>query len=259
MVARALTIAGSDSGGGAGIQADLKTFHQFGVYGMSVVTLVTAQNTQAVSDLHVLDPALVASQIDAVLEDLGADAVKTGALGSVAIIEVVSERLAAHSVPWVVIDPVMISKHGDSLLPDDAVTTLIQRLFPLASLVTPNLPEASALTGRSITSELDMMEAARAIRDMGAAAVVVKGGQRLGGEAVDILYDGWQVVRLPARLVDTQRTHGTGCTYSAAITALLAAGRELPDAVAEAKRFLSRAIESAPSLGSGYGPVNHWA
>jgi len=254
-----MTIAGSDSGGGAGIQADLKTFHRFGVYGMSVVTLITAQNTQGVNDLHLLDPELVAKQMDAVLDDLGADAVKTGALGSVPIIEAVSERLAAHSVSCLVVDPVMISKHGDPLLADDAIRLMIDRLFPLATVVTPNLHEASALTGRSITSELDMMEAARVIRDMGAGAVVVKGGQRLGGEAVDILFDGSQVVRLPAPLIETQSTHGTGCTYSAAITALLAAGKELPDAVAESKRFLSRAIESAPGLGSGYGPVNHWA
>ena len=259
MTVKALTIAGSDSGGGAGIQADLKTFHRFGVFGMSALTLVTAQSTVGVRHVHVLDPELVVAQIDAVLEDLGAEAVKTGALGSVAVIEAVCGALRAHGVTNLVVDPVMISKHGDPLLAPEAVAVLARSLLPLARVVTPNLPEASALTGRRIGNELEALEAARAIHGLGAGAVVIKGGHRLGGEALDILFDGAEVLRLPAPLIETRSTHGSGCTYSAAITARLAAGASLADAVREAKAFLTRAIESAPGLGSGHGPVNHWA
>jgi hydroxymethylpyrimidine/phosphomethylpyrimidine kinase len=258
-VYRALTIAGSDSGGGAGIQADLKTFHQFEVYGASAITLVTAQNTLGVRGIEVLSPAVVVQQIDAVLDDIGADAVKTGALGSVPVIEAVSSALARHGVVNIVVDPVMVSKHGDELLGDDAVDALKRVLLPCATLVTPNLPEASALTGHAINSELDMMEAARMILSMGPGAVVIKGGQRLGTEAVDIFFDGSQVLRLPAPAIDTPHTHGSGCTYSAAITALLARGETLERAVRDAKAFMSLAIASAPGIGGGHGPVNHWA
>ena len=256
---RVLTVAGSDSGGGAGIQADLKTFQRFGVYGMSALTLVTVQNTVGVSGIHLLDPATVAGQIAAVAGDIGVDAAKTGALGSIAIIEAVADALARHRIANLVVDPVMISKHGDPLLPDEAVGALIRHLLPLARVVTPNLHEARVLSGRAIDTEADMGEAARAIRDLGAAAVVVKGGRGLGREAVDVVLEGEILTRLPAPVIDTRHTHGSGCTYSAAITALLAGGTPLVEAATRAKAFLSRAIGTAPGLGSGRGPVNHWA
>ena len=255
----ALTIAGSDSGGGAGIQADLKTFHHFGVYGTSALTLITAQNTVAVREVHLLPPELVAKQIEVVAGDFELCAAKTGALGSRELIEAVAACVAEHAIPNLVVDPVMISKHGDPLLPKGAVDALKRRLFPNAALVTPNLHEAAALLGDAVENEDQMREAARAVRDLGAAAVLVKGGQLRGKEAVDLFYDGAEFVRLAAPRIDTPHTHGTGCTYSAAITALLARGETLVDAVRQAKDFISRAIASAPGLGHGRGPVNHWA
>jgi len=260
MVARALTIAGSDSGGGAGLQADLKTFHRLGVFGTSAVTLITAQNTRGVERLELLAPDLVASQITAVLDDIGADAVKTGALGSGPIIEAVAEALRGRGLA-LVLDPVTISKHGHPLLPEAAVEALVRELLPLAAIVTPNLLEASALVGRPVENELQMMECARALHELGPGAVVVKGGERLGGEALDVFYDGRELLRLAAPRIETRSTHGTGCTYSAAITALLAKGTPLAGAVGGAKQFLSEAIASAPELGDpqGHGPVNHWA
>jgi hydroxymethylpyrimidine/phosphomethylpyrimidine kinase len=255
----ALTIAGSDSSGGAGIQADLKTFHRFGVYGASALTLITAQNTVGVREVHLLPPELVAKQIAAVAEDLEVRAAKTGALGSAELIESVANGVVQHSIPNLVVDPVMISKHGDALLAEEAVQALKRRLFPRAALVTPNLHEASALLGRPVETEERMRDAARALRDLGAEAVLVKGGHLPGDEAVDLLYDGAEFVRLSAPRVDTPHTHGTGCTYSAAITALLARGETLVDAARGAKDFITRAIRSAPGLGHGYGPVNHWA
>jgi hydroxymethylpyrimidine/phosphomethylpyrimidine kinase len=255
----ALTIAGSDSSGGAGIQADLKTFQRFGVYGASALTLITAQNTVGVRELYLLPRELVASQIAAVAEDLDLRAAKTGALGSAALIETVADAAVQHGIPNLVIDPVMISKHGDALLAEDAVEALKSRLFPGATLVTPNLHEAGALLGKPVQSEARMRDAARALRDLGAAAVLVKGGDLPGDEAVDLLYDGAEFVRLSAPRIDTVHTHGTGCTYAAAITALLARGEPLVDAACRAKDFMTRAIRSAPGLGHGHGPVNHWA
>ena len=255
----ALTIAGSDSGGGAGIQADLKTFHRFGVYGTSALTLITAQNTVGVREVQLLRPELVAKQIEVVAGDFEVRAAKTGALGSEELIEAVATAVEEHAIPNLVVDPVMISKHGDPLLPTGAVEVLERCLFPRAALVTPNLREATELLGVPVENEDRMRDAARAIRDLGAAAVLVKGGSLPGEEAVDLFYDGAEFVRLAAPRIDTPHTHGTGCTCSAAITALLARGETLIDAVRQAKDFMSRAIASAPGLGHGHGPVNHWA
>jgi len=255
----ALTIAGSDSGGGAGIQADLKTFQRFGLYGTSALTLVTAQNTLGVRRVDLLSPELVVAQIAAVAEDFEVRAAKTGALGSAEIIEAVAAAVERHALPNLIVDPVMISKHGDSLLAMGAIEILKVRLFPKASLVTPNLHEAAALLGRAVGSEAEMRDAARAVCDLGAAAALVKGGHLPGGEAVDLLYDGSEFVRLAAPRIETPHTHGTGCTYSAAIAALLARGETLVDAVREAKDFISRAIAGAPGVGHGHGPVDHSA
>ncbi|MCH8890817.1 MAG: bifunctional hydroxymethylpyrimidine kinase/phosphomethylpyrimidine kinase [Myxococcales bacterium] len=255
----ALTIAGSDSGGGAGIQADLKTFHHFGVYGTSALTLITAQNTLGVREVQLLRPELVAKQIEAVAGDFELCAAKTGALGSEELIEAVAASVSEYAIPNLVVDPVMISKHGDRLLAKGAVDALLRLLLPRAALVTPNLHEAAKLLGRPVESEDQMRDAARSVHDLGAAAVLVKGGQLPGEEAVDIFYDGAEFVRLAAPRIDTPHTHGTGCTYSAAITALLARGETLVDAVRQAKDFISRAIASAPGLGHGHGPVDHWA
>ena len=255
----ALTIAGSDSGGGAGIQADLKTFQRFGVYGTSALTLVTAQNTVGVRAVELLPTQLITQQIASVAEDFEVRAAKTGALGSGEIIEAVAAALEEHAIPNPIVDPVMISKHGDSLLDAGAVETLKARLFPKAALVTPNLHEAAALLGRVVESEEAMREAARAVCDLGAAAALVKGGHLPGGEAVDLFYDGSDFVRLAAPRIETPHTHGTGCTYSAAITALLARGETLAEAIREAKDYISRAIAGAPGIGHGHGPVDHLA
>jgi hydroxymethylpyrimidine/phosphomethylpyrimidine kinase len=255
----ALTIAGSDSGGGAGIQADLKTFQRFGVYGTSALTLVTAQNTVGVLAVELLPTKLITHQIAAVAEDFEVRAAKTGALGSSEIIEAVAAALTEHALPNPVVDPVMISKHGDPLLDIGAVEVLKARLFPKAALVTPNLHEAAALLGRAVASEEAMRDAARAVCDLGAAAALVKGGHLPGGEAVDLFYDGSDFVRLAAPRIETPHTHGTGCTYSAAIAALLARGETLVEAVREAKDFISRAIAGAPGIGHGHGPVDHLA
>jgi len=255
----ALTIAGSDSGGGAGIQADLKTFQRFGVYGTSALTLVTAQNTVGVRAVELLPTELITQQIAAVAEDFEVRAAKTGALGSSEIIEKVAAALEEHAIPSPVVDPVMISKHGDPLLDAGSIEVLKARLFPKASLVTPNLHEAAALLGRVVESEEAMRDAARAVCDLGAAATLVKGGHLPGEEAVDLFYDGTDFVRLAAPRVDTPHTHGTGCTYSAAITALLARGKTLAEAVRDAKDYISRAIAGAPGIGHGHGPVDHLA
>ncbi len=253
----ALTIAGSDPSGGAGVQADLKTFHQFGAYGEAVITLVTVQNTVRVSRVEVLAPALVLEQLAAVLEDIPPAAAKTGALGSAAMVEAIATAASQFTFPLVV-DPVMVSKHGLPLLPDDAVQAIRDLLLPHAALVTPNVPEAEALTGATIRTLADVRKAARAIRSMGARAVLIKGGH-LEAESTDVLFDGIEFHEFPAPRVDTRHTHGTGCTYSAGITAGLAAGLALAVAVARAKRFIHAAIESNPGLGHGCGPVNHHA
>ena len=217
----ALTIGGSDPSGGAGIQADLKTFHQFGVYGEAVLTLLTVQNTVRVSRIEVMAADLVAEQIAAVLEDIPPGAAKTGALGSVAVVEAVAQAAAGFTFPLVV-DPVMVSKHGRPLLPEAAARAMKEKLLPLAALATPNIPEAEALTGASIRTLDDMRAAARRIREMGARAVLVKGGHR-DADATDVLFDGDQWREFPPPRIPTLHTHGTGCTYSAAITAGLGA------------------------------------
>ena len=246
----ALTIAGSDPSGGAGIQADLKTFHQHRVYGAAVITLITVQNTTGVTRVECLDPELVTQQITAVQSDLPVGAAKTGALGNVGIIRAVARTVRGP----LVVDPVMVSKHGAPLLAAEAAQALIEDLFPVAALVTPNLPEAEALTGMAIRDRAAMVEAARRIP---ARAVLLKGGH-LAGEAADLLwFDGVERWYTGERF-DTPHTHGTGCTYSAAITALLAHGVDLPEAVSRAKQYISGAIRTNPGLGHGSGPVNHF-
>ena len=254
MTAVALTIAGSDPSGGAGLQADLKTFHQHRVYGMSVVTLLTVQNTQCVRDVHVLDPSLVLAQLDAVVSDIPPHAAKTGALGSAAIVRAIAERAAGFSFPLVV-DPVMISKHGARLIDEQAVTALKEHLLPRASLVTPNLHEAEALSGMAVRDLPSMEKAAHIIASYGVPSVLVKGGH-LEGKAVDLLWAKGEVHHFAGARVDTKHTHGTGCVYSAAITARLARGDELVTAVRLAKRFVTCAIQTPPELGKGFGPTN---
>jgi hydroxymethylpyrimidine/phosphomethylpyrimidine kinase len=256
-VPRALTIAGSDSGGGAGIQADLKTFSAFRVFGSSVLTAVTAQNSVGVHGVVNLPPAFVARQLDAVLEDLGADAAKTGMLSTQAIIEAVAERLRAHGPRRLVVDPVMVAKSGDPLLEPDARRALVEALLPLALVVTPNLHEAAVLAGQPVETEADMEAAARRIHALGPAWVLVKGGH-LAGDAVDLLFDGRALTRLAAPRIPTPHTHGTGCTYSAAIAAGLARGAEVPAAVAEAKRYVTAAIREGVALGRGVGSLRHF-
>jgi hydroxymethylpyrimidine/phosphomethylpyrimidine kinase len=254
---RALTIAGSDSGGGAGIQADLKTFAAFGVYGASAITAITAQNTIGVRAIHDVPAAVVAAQIDAVLDDIGADAAKTGMLSSPEIIETVADRLRAHAVVALVVDPVMVAKSGDRLLREDAVQALRELLLPLAAVVTPNAPEATVLSGVDVVDTASAREAARLIHDMGPALVVVKGGHLEGDTSDDVVFDGHTFEILSGRRVATSHTHGTGCTFSAAIAACLARGLSPFEAVREARAYLQGAIEHAEPLGRGHGPVNH--
>jgi hydroxymethylpyrimidine/phosphomethylpyrimidine kinase len=253
----ALTIAGSDPSGGAGIQADLKTFHQFGVYGEAVITLLTVQNSVRVSRVEVLPPWLVEEQIAAVIEDIPPAAAKTGALGSTEMVHAVARAAADFAFPLVV-DPVMASKHGPALLPPDALSAIRDSLLPHAALAMPNVPEAEALSGVTIRSLDDVRRAACLIRGMGPRAVLIKGGH-LESDPVDVLFDGAEYREFPAARIVTRHTHGTGCSYSAAITAGLAAGLELGEAVARAKRFIHQAIRGNPGLGRGCGPVNHHA
>jgi hydroxymethylpyrimidine/phosphomethylpyrimidine kinase len=255
---RALTIAGSDSGGGAGIQADLKTFAAFGVYGSSAITAITAQNTIGVLAVHEVPADVVAAQIDAVLEDIGADAAKTGMLSSVGIIETVADRLRVHAVGALVVDPVMVAKSGDRLLRADAVQALRELLLPLAAVVTPNAPEATVLSGIEVVDAESAREAARRIHDAGPALVVVKGGHLGGDTSDDLVFDGSSFEVLSGRRVATRHTHGTGCTFSAAIAACLARGLSPLEAVREARTYLQGAIEHAEPLGGGHGPVNHF-
>ena len=255
----ALTIAGSDSGGGAGIQADLKTFHHFEVYGTCALTLVTAQNTIGVQRVELLAPELVVAQIDAVANDFTVAAAKTGSLGSAAIVAAVAEAVLRHRIAKLVVDPVMLSKHGHALLGADAIDALRRALLPRAALLTPNLPEAAALVGGELASARDIEHAARALHALGAGAVLVKGGHGAGDEVADLFFDGNSCTWLRAPRQPTPHTHGTGCTYSAAITARLAQGDDLARAVHTAHAWLARAIASAPGLGHGHGPVNHWA
>lgn len=250
----ALTIAGSDPSGGAGIQADLKTFHQHRVYGEAVITLLTVQNTTGVMRVESMDPKLVAEQIAAVLSDIPPGAAKTGALGSAAIVEAVAASIG--STPLVV-DPVMISKHGATLIDGDAASALKSLLFPRALLVTPNLHEAAALAGIDVATKEQMIEAGLRLLDFGPVAVLIKGGH-LDGRAADVLVTRESITWFDGDRVATAHTHGTGCTYSAAITARLAGGEALVDAVRGAKAFIAEAIRTNPGLGHGHGPVNHF-
>jgi hydroxymethylpyrimidine/phosphomethylpyrimidine kinase len=253
---RALTIAGSDSGGGAGIQADLKTFSALGVFGMTAITAVTVQNTRGVASFEVLTPRTVADQIVAVAEDVGVDAAKTGMLATAAVVEAVADAVVRSDIPWLVVDPVSVSKHGHALLAPDAVRALSERIVPLASLVTPNLPEASALAGIEVDTRDDMRRAADAILRLGAGAALVKGGHLEGPDAADLLVDAAGELWLTSPRVDTIHTHGTGCTLSAAIAGHLARGETLRDAVRLGKAFVTGAIEHALTLGGGIGPVD---
>ncbi len=256
-VPRAMTIAGSDSGGGAGIQADLKTFAALGVYGASVITAVTAQNTVSVNAIADISPDMVAAQIDAVMSDIGADAVKTGMLAHGGIIEAVAERIQALAMPNVVVDPVMVAKSGDRLLREEAVEAYRTRLLPLALVVTPNIPEAEALTGFPIETDDDALRAARTIAGMGARNVVIKGGHR-EGPVKDILYSAGEVREFTSERIQSKSTHGTGCTFASAIAAHLARGCSLERAVLRAKEYVSAAIEAAFPVGRGHGPMNHF-
>jgi hydroxymethylpyrimidine/phosphomethylpyrimidine kinase len=254
---RVLTIAGSDSGGGAGIQADLKTFFALGCHGLSAVTALTAQNTVGVSGVHTAPPDFVLAQIDAVATDIGVDAAKTGMLASTEIVEAVADGIKAHGIEPLVVDPVFVSKSRDRLLEANAVAALKSRLLPLATIVTPNLFEAEGLLGWSeISTRNEMADAARALGDLGPRAVLVKGGHLPGDLAIDVLFDGHQITEIEGVRFDSEDTHGTGCTLSAAIAARLAHGDDLLTAVHAGKEFVSGAIERALRIGKGYGPVN---
>jgi hydroxymethylpyrimidine/phosphomethylpyrimidine kinase len=256
MLPRVLTIAGSDSSGGAGIQADLKTFTVFGVYGMTAVTALTAQNTCGVHGIAAVEPAFVRAQIDAVAEDIGIDAAKTGMLASRAIIAAVAEAVRHHRIAPLVVDPVMVAQSGARLLEDDARAALLAELVPLAAVVTPNVPEAEALLDMRITGVADMRVAAERLLAAGAAAALVKGGHLGGAESIDVLADGTAVHELRAPRLDTPHTHGTGCMTAAALAACLARGLPLLAAAQEAKRFISAAIADGLAIGHGRGPAN---
>ena len=258
-----LTIAGSDSGGGAGIQADLKTFAALGVYGTSAITAITAQNTQRVARVHHLPPDLVAAQIDAVASDISIDAAKTGMLGTAAVIEVVATKVGEYELRPLVVDPVMVASGGEALLEPDAVDTLRERLLPLATVLTPNLAEAETLLGRPFASWDDIREGAKELVALGAGAVVITDAHGIPGmndkrPAVDLLYDGRQFHEFTASRVDTTSTHGTGCTFASAIAAGLAKGDELHGAVAMAKAYVTKALQAAYPVGQGRGPVHHF-
>jgi hydroxymethylpyrimidine/phosphomethylpyrimidine kinase len=252
----ALTIAGSDSGGGAGIQADLKTFAALGVHGTSAITAVTAQNTVKVSAIHELPVEMIRAQIDAVVEDLAPEAAKTGMLSSPEIIDCVAAAVRDHGITQLVVDPVMVAKGGARLLRADAVEALQVRLLPLAAVLTPNLPEAEVLLGRSLRTLEEQRQAARDLRAMGPRAVVVKGGHGEGDQAVDVFFDGEELVEFTATRLHTHNTHGSGCAFSAAIAAHLARGHSTKHAVEMAKIFITAAIHSALAIGHGHGPVN---
>ena len=260
MVHVALTIAGSDSGGGAGIQADLKTFQELGVFGTSALTAVTAQNTFGVSAIQPIDPTIIAAQIKAVMEDFEVTAIKTGMLFSSEIIHTVADALRLSRIP-LVIDPVMIAKGGASLLKDEAVMALKTVLVPLAAIIMPNIPEAEVIAGMDIKTDADMEEAAKRILALGAGAVLIKGGHRKEALFAEDLFMGADGERFSVRTpwVNTKDTHGTGCTYSAALTAFLANGEPPAKAVVAAKCFIHAAIEDGLEIGGGHGPTNHWA
>jgi hydroxymethylpyrimidine/phosphomethylpyrimidine kinase len=254
---KALTIAGSDSGAGAGIQADLKTFAALGVYGTSAITAITAQNTLGVSQVLALKPNLVAAQIDAVVADIGAHALKTGMLANAGIIEMVAKKVNQHRLRNLVVDPVMVATSGDLLIEKEAITALRSHLIPLAAVATPNIPEAEEITGMELRTLNDIKEAARRLVAMGAKTVVIKGGHRTG-PALDLFYDGKKFNALSARRIRTKNTHGTGCTFSAAIAAYLAKGEVVGNAVALAKKYITEAILKGFTVGAGHSPVHHF-
>lgn len=257
-VIKALTVAGSDSGGGAGIQADLKTFAALGVYGSSVVTAVTAQNTLEVAAIAEVPEEVVIAQIDTVVHDIGADAAKTGMLGSIPIIQNVADRLEAWGIPHLVVDPVMVSKGGVALIQDNAVEALKKDLLPFATVITPNIPEAEVLANRQIASPAHAQEAAKAIAALGPSTVIIKGGH-LPGSPTDLVYHDGQFTPFEGTRIDTKNTHGTGCTFSAAITAFLAYGFETLEAIRLAKTYIQNALEQSVAIGEGHSPVNHFA
>jgi hydroxymethylpyrimidine/phosphomethylpyrimidine kinase len=254
----ALTIAGSDTSGGAGIQADLKTFAAFDVYGTSAITAITAQNTCAVVAWEPVSPALVVTQIETVVADIDIHATKTGMLATPALVEAVAATITARALPAVVVDPVMISTSGNRLLQDSAIDAMKQLLLPHATVVTPNLPEAEVLSGLPIRTRNDMRTAAIAIHTLGPRAVVIKGGHGVGDEIVDLLYDGNTFTEFVTERVSTRNTHGTGCTFASAIAASLARGRDLPDAVARAQAYVVGALRHSLVIGQGHGPLGHF-
>ena len=256
-VYRAMTIAGSDSGAGAGIQADLKTFAAHGVYGASALTAITSQNTRGVTDVLELPASLIESQIDAIVSDIGADVVKTGMLSSSAVIEIVAAKARQHRMDALVVDPVMVAKGGDKLLQDDAVDALRSLLIPIATVLTPNVPEAETLLGVKIETLDEAKEAARALVGMGARAAVVKGGH-LSGPPTDMLYDGEEFRAFTSPRIETTSTHGTGCTFASAIASNLAKGLPLRRSVSLAKSYVTSAIRLAQPIGRGHGPLNHF-
>jgi hydroxymethylpyrimidine/phosphomethylpyrimidine kinase len=258
MIKRILTIAGSDSGGGAGIQADLKAITLLGGFGMSVLTALTAQNTMAVTSIHEVPLDFIAAQIEAVFSDIGVDAVKTGMLSNTEVVKLVASKMAEYKPANVVVDPVMVAKSGDPLLTVEARKTLAEFLLPEATLVTPNLPEASALVGWQVAEEKEMRRAAEEIREFGPKYVLVKGGH-LQGEAVDLLFDGQEFYEFRSPRIETRNVHGTGCTYASAIATYLAQELDVVEAVKAAKRFITEAIRHGLSLGHGHGPTNPYA
>jgi len=257
MFKRVLTIAGSDSGGGAGIQADLKTFCAFGVYGMTAITAVTAQNTQGVLSMEGMKPVLVYDQIKAVVSDIGVDAAKTGMLLTADIIEEVARAIEEFSIPNVVVDPVMVSKSGNVLLQPGAIDRMKEKIFPQAWIITPNLDEASILSGIPVTTPEAMKQSARILFRMGSKYVLIKGGHLSDQCMVDILYDGTKAIEFPVKRIPTKNTHGTGCTYSAALAALLALGYDIFKAIPVVRRYMDMVITHSLPLGKGFGPTNH--
>ncbi len=258
MLKQVLTIAGSDSGGGAGIQADLKAMSANGTYAMSVITSITAQNTTGVTAIHDLPESIVEAQIDAIFADFDVAAVKTGMLSSAALASLVSRKLQQYHVPWIVVDPVMVSKSGHDLLQADAMDALKQALIPLASVITPNIHEAERLTGLTIRSLAEARQAAKALHQLGCQHVLIKGGHLLESPATDLLYDGRFFRMYKGEWIDTPHTHGTGCTFASALSAHLALGKPLPDAVEAAKQYVTAAIRHGLAIGRGRGPTNHF-
>ena len=258
MLKQVLTIAGSDSGGGAGIQADIKAMSANGTYAMSVITSITAQNTQGITAIHDLPTDIIEAQLDAIFDDFDVAAAKTGMLSSASITSLVSRTLRHRRVPHLVVDPVMVSKSGQDLLQPDAMDAIKQELIPLASVITPNIHEAERLTGLTIRSLAEARQAAKALHQLGCRHVLLKGGHLLDRPATDLLYDGRFFTLYPGEWIDTPHTHGTGCTFAAALTAHLAVGKPLPDAIDTAKQYVTSAIRHSLAIGRGQGPTNHF-